>query len=49
MKKDKLFFFVSYQETRQKNGIASTGSSTIHLPPIPTGNRGTCPVGLDTC
>ena len=46
IKKDKFFMFVSYQETRQKNGIVGYGSSTATLPPIPLGNRGTCPVGF---
>jgi hypothetical protein len=45
IKKDKLFFFVSYQETNQKNGISGFGYSVVTLPPIPAGNRGTCPVG----
>ena len=46
IKKDKLFFFVSYQETSQKNAIANL--QTAILPPIPgtnsssTYNRGTC-------
>ena len=48
IKKDNFFFFVSYQETRQKNGIVGYGSSTATLPPIPVGNRGTCPVGFTT-
>ncbi len=39
VKKDKLFFFTSYQETRQKNGIASGGYSAPVLAPIPTGDR----------
>ncbi len=39
IKKDKLFFFASYQETRQINGIASGGYSAPILPPIPTGDR----------
>jgi len=40
IKKDKLFFFLSYQETRQKNGAAGTGfSSGIVLPPVPAGDR----------
>jgi hypothetical protein len=39
IKKDKLFFFTSYQYTWQKNGIASSGSSAPILPPIPTGDR----------
>jgi len=45
IKKDKLFFFVSYQETNQKNGISGFGYSSVVLPPVPGGNRGTCPVG----
>ena len=40
IKKDKLFYFASYQQTWQKNGIASQGfSSGITLPPIPNGDR----------
>jgi len=40
IKKDKLFYFASYQQTGQKNGIASQGyQSGITLPPIPTGDR----------
>jgi hypothetical protein len=45
IKKDKLFFFASYQETRQANGISLYGFSGVPLPPIPGGNRGTCPSG----
>ena len=45
VKKDKIFFFVSYQENSQKNGLSGYGSSSTTLPPIPTGNRGTCPTG----
>src|SRR5712691_708386 len=45
IKKDKLFFFVSYQETRQKNGISLYGFSGVFLPPIPNGSRGSCPSG----
>ncbi len=45
VKKDKLFFFTSYQETGQKNGLSGYGSSNVTLPPIPGGNRGTCPPG----
>ena len=45
IKKDKLFFFVSYQETNQKNGITGFGETTPTLPPIPQGNRGSCPPG----
>jgi hypothetical protein len=40
IKKDKLFFFVSLQETRQKNGATPYGYSTgVILPPIPQGDR----------
>jgi hypothetical protein len=40
IKKDKLFFFASYQQTWQKNGAASQGySSGITLAPIPAGDR----------
>jgi len=39
VKKDKLFFFASYQETSQKNGIAVQGYATPTLPPIPLGDR----------
>ena len=40
IKKDKLFYFTSYQQTWQKNGIASQGyAQGITLPPIPTGDR----------
>jgi len=41
IKKDKLFFFGSYQGTRQRNGIAPGGSETPILPPIPAGDRST--------
>jgi hypothetical protein len=39
IKKDKMFLFLSYQETRQINGLSSNGYSTPTLPPIPTGDR----------
>jgi hypothetical protein len=42
IKKDKLFFFVGYQQTWQKNGAAAQGfSSGITLVPIPNMPRGT--------
>jgi hypothetical protein len=44
IKKDKLFFFFSYQGTRSKNGVTSLGTSFgAQLPPIPTGTRSTDP------
>lgn len=46
IKKDKLLFFASYQETRQSNGISLYGFSGVFLPPIPSGNRGSCPSGF---
>jgi hypothetical protein len=39
IKKDKLFFFGSYQYTKQLNGVASQGFSAAILPPIPSVNR----------
>ncbi len=39
IKKDKLFFFGSYQGTRQRNGIAGGGSTNPVLAPIPAGDR----------
>jgi hypothetical protein len=40
VKKDKLFFFASYQESQQKNGIAAQGYSVPNLLPIfPGGDR----------
>jgi hypothetical protein len=40
VKKDKLFFFASYQESWQKNGIASQGYSVPSLLPVfPGGDR----------
>jgi hypothetical protein len=39
IKKDKLFFFGSYQGTRQRNGVAAQGlTSGATLPPIPAGD-----------
>jgi carboxypeptidase family protein len=42
IKKDKLFFFVNYQEDDQKNELASYSSSNDLLSPIPASDRGTC-------
>lgn len=41
VKKDKLFFFAAYQETRQINGISSAGFSDPSLVGIPAGSRST--------
>lgn len=41
IKKDKLFFFGSYEGTRQKNGVAPQGFTDATLPPIPAGDRST--------
>ncbi len=38
IKKDKLFFFGSYQGTRQRNGVG-VGTSNVTLPPLPAGDR----------
>ena len=48
VKKDKLFFFVSYQESDQKNGLTGYGAANVTLPPVPNGNRGVCPAGWTT-
>jgi len=40
VKKDKIFFFFSYQGTRQKNGASTTTFQPgVILPPIPGGDR----------
>jgi hypothetical protein len=39
IKKDKLFFFGSYEGTRQLNGVAAAGTSNVVLPPLPAGDR----------
>ncbi len=46
VKKDKLFFFVNYQGTRQKNGYA--GSSVAYLFPLPE-DRTAANVGAELC
>src|SRR5690348_6992271 len=49
IKKNKIFFFLSYQESDQKNGYSAFSQSTTFVPPIPNGDRGTCgPVGWTT-
>ena len=42
IKKDKLFFFTSYQQTNQKNGATGYGySQGVNLPSLPAGDRST--------
>jgi hypothetical protein len=52
IKKDKLFYFGSYQGTRQRNGVAGQGYASVTLFPIP-GNRETSDftqrLGAATC
>jgi len=48
IKKDKLFFFASYQGTRSRNGIAGAGlTSGVTLPNIPDEPRGTAQFAND--
>ena len=46
--KDKLFFFGSYQGTRQVNGLADQGHSTSFLPPL-TNDRSAATLGAEFC
>jgi hypothetical protein len=40
IKKDKLFFYANYQETRQYNGaVNGIGYEAVILPPVPAGDR----------
>jgi Carboxypeptidase regulatory-like domain len=48
IKKDKLFFFADYQETRQKNGITNGGSSSVLLFPLPA-DRSAANLGAALC
>jgi len=48
IKKNKLFFFANYQETRAKNGIAPGGSATEYLFPLPT-DRTAANLGAALC
>ena len=49
IKRDKLFFFGSYQGTRQVNGLDPTASlSTIILPPL-TNDRSAATIGAQYC
>ncbi len=50
IKKDKLFFFTSYQGTRQLNGVAvGAGSTTVTLPATLTNNRSAAALGAAFC
>jgi TonB dependent receptor len=49
IEKDKLFFFFSYQGTRQLNGVASQGSSSVTLPAALTNNRTAAALGAEFC
>ena len=47
--RDKLFFFGSYQGTRQLNGVAADGSATVNLPSQLTDNRSATALGAAFC
>jgi hypothetical protein len=47
--KDKLFFFLSYQGTRQVNGVATQGQSSASLPPQLSNTRSAAAVGAAFC
>jgi hypothetical protein len=49
IKKDKLFFFFSYQGTRQINGVASQGTSSVTLPGALTNDRSAATLGAEFC
>ena len=48
IKKNKLFFFGSYQGTRQVNGLATTALSTLIQPPL-TNDRSAATIGSQFC
>jgi hypothetical protein len=48
IKKDKIFFFADYQETRQKNGVSTGGSSSVFLFPLPA-DRTAANLGAALC
>jgi hypothetical protein len=47
--KDKLFYFVSYQGTKQLNGVSASGSSTVSLPSQLTNDRTAAGLGAAFC
>jgi hypothetical protein len=48
LKKDKLFFFGSYQGTRQRNGLTTNSLSTVTLPAL-TDDRSPAALGAEFC
>ena len=46
IQKDKTFFFVSYQGTRQRNGLSTAGFATTFLPPL-TNDRSAATLGQE--
>lgn len=49
IRKDKLFFFLSYQGTRQVNGVAAQGFQTPNLPEQLTNDRTASTLGAEFC
>ena len=49
VKKDKLFFFVSYQGTRQRNGLDTSGLSTLTQPALTNASRSAATLGAEFC
>ena len=47
--KDKLFYFGSYQGTKQLNGVSSNGASTVTLPAQLTNDRSAAALGAAFC
>ena len=49
LKKDKLFWFLSYQGTRQVNGVAAQGFQTVQVPTQLTNDRSAATLGSEFC
>ena len=49
VRKDKIFYFLSYQGTRQLNGVASQGYQADFLPPQLTNDRSAATLGREFC
>lgn len=47
--KDKFFFFFSYEGTRQLNGVASQGTSSVTLPAALSSDRSAAALGSEFC